>query len=71
MTCCRPCPKLTIAADPEHLGANIAITSVLHTWGSSMTHHPHVHTIVSGAAPCQQWQRCIAPGATSSCRAGG
>jgi hypothetical protein len=39
---------LTIAADPEHLGARIAITSVLHTWGSAMTHHPHVHMIVPG-----------------------
>ncbi len=39
---------LTIAADPKHLGARIAITSVLHTWGSAMTHHPHVHMIVPG-----------------------
>lgn len=39
---------LTIAADPEHLGARIAITSVLHTWGSAMMHHPHVHMIVPG-----------------------
>ncbi len=38
----------TIAADPQHLGARIAITSVLHTWGSGMTHHPHVHMIVPG-----------------------
>ena len=38
----------TIAADPQHLGARIAITSVLHTWGSAMTHHPHVHMIVPG-----------------------
>jgi hypothetical protein len=38
----------TIAADPEHLGARIAITSVLHTWGSAMMHHPHVHMIVPG-----------------------
>ena len=38
----------TIAADPEHLGAKIAITSVLHTWGSAMMHHPHVHMIVPG-----------------------
>jgi hypothetical protein len=37
-----------IAADPKHLGARIAITSVLHTWGSAMTHHPHVHMIVPG-----------------------
>ncbi len=39
---------LTIAADPKHLGARVAITSVLHTWGSAMTHHPHVHMIVPG-----------------------
>jgi hypothetical protein len=39
---------LSIAADPKHLGAKIAITSVLHTWGSAMTHHPHVHMIVPG-----------------------
>jgi hypothetical protein len=37
-----------IAADPKHLGARIGITSVLHTWGSAMTHHPHVHMIVPG-----------------------
>jgi hypothetical protein len=39
---------LTIAADPKHLGARVAITSVLHTWGSAMSHHPHVHMIVPG-----------------------
>ena len=39
---------LTIAADPKHLGAKIGMTSVLHTWGSAMTHHPHVHVIVPG-----------------------
>jgi hypothetical protein len=39
---------LRIAADPKHLGARIGITSVLHTWGSAMTHHPHVHMIVPG-----------------------
>ena len=39
---------LTIAADPKHLGARIALTAVLHTWGSAMTHHPHVHCIVPG-----------------------
>jgi Putative transposase/Transposase zinc-binding domain len=38
----------TIAADPKHLGARIGVTSVLHTWGSTMTHHPHVHMIVPG-----------------------
>ena len=39
---------LRIAADKKHLGAKIGITSVLHTWGSAMTHHPHVHMIVPG-----------------------
>lgn len=39
---------LTIAADPKHLGTKIGMTSVLHTWGSAMTHHPHVHVIVPG-----------------------
>jgi hypothetical protein len=39
---------LTIAADPKHLGARIGILSVLHTWGSAITHHPHVHMIVPG-----------------------
>src|SRR6202166_295503 len=39
---------LTIAADPKRLGVRIAITSVLHSWGSTMTHHPHVHMIVPG-----------------------
>jgi Putative transposase/Transposase zinc-binding domain len=39
---------LTIAADPKQLGARIGITAVLHTWGSAMTHHPHVHMIVPG-----------------------
>ena len=33
---------ITIAADPKHLGARIGVTSVLHTWGSALTHHPHV-----------------------------
>src|SRR5207248_10249232 len=39
---------LAIAADPKRLGARIAITAVLHPWGSSLTHHPHVHMIVPG-----------------------
>ena len=40
--------RLTIAADPKHLGARIGLTAVLHTWGSALTHHPHVHMIVPG-----------------------
>src|ERR1700738_2419961 len=43
---------LTIAADPKHLGARIGILSVLHTWGSALTHHPHVHMIVPGGGFC-------------------
>jgi Putative transposase/Transposase zinc-binding domain len=38
----------TIAADPKHLGARVGATLVLHTWGSALTHHPHVHGIVPG-----------------------
>ena len=52
---------ITIAADPKHLGARIGITSVLHTWGSAMTHHPHVHMIVPGgglSADGQSWIPC-------------
>ena len=37
-----------IAADPKRLGAKVGMTSVLHTWGSALTHHPHVHMIVPG-----------------------
>ena len=51
---------LTIAADPEHLGAKIAITSVLHTWGSAMMHHPHVHMIVPGGGISPDGERWIA-----------
>ena len=39
---------LIIGADPKHLGARIGFTAVLHTWGSAMTHHPHLHIIVPG-----------------------
>jgi hypothetical protein len=39
---------LTIAADPKHLGARIGVTAVLHTWGSALPHHPHLHCIVPG-----------------------
>ena len=52
---------LTIAADPRHLGARIGITAVLHTWGSAMTHHPHVHMIVPGGGLSldgTRWVRC-------------
>jgi hypothetical protein len=39
----------TLAADPKHLGARIGLTAVLHTWGSALTHHPHVHVIAKSA----------------------
>jgi hypothetical protein len=51
---------LTIAADPKHLGAKIGITAVLHTWGSAMTHHPHVHMIVPGGGLSEDGERWIA-----------
>ncbi len=50
---------LTIAADPRHLGARIGITAVLHTWGSAMTHHPHVHMIVPGGGIAPDGSRWI------------
>jgi hypothetical protein len=52
---------LTIAADPKHLGVHAALTAVLHTWGSAMTHHPHLHCIVPGggqAVDSKQWINC-------------
>jgi hypothetical protein len=51
---------LAIAADPKHLGARIGFTSVLHTWGSSMTHHPHVHMIVPGGGLSINGSRWVA-----------
>jgi Putative transposase/Transposase zinc-binding domain len=50
----------TIAADPKHLGARIGITSVLHTWGSALTHHPHVHMIVPGGGIALDGKRWVA-----------
>ena len=50
---------LTIAADRKHLGARIGITAVLHTWGSAMTHHPHVHMIVPGGGIALDGSRWI------------
>lgn len=51
---------LTIAADPKHLGSRIGMLLVLHTWGSAMTHHPHVHGIVPGGGISPDGQRWIA-----------
>src|SRR5690349_14998530 len=55
---------LTIAANPRHLGARVGATAVLHTWGSAMTHHPHVHMIVPGGGISLDGTRWI------SCRPG-
>ena len=55
---------LTIAADPRHLGARIGLTAVLHTWGSALTHHPHVHCIVPGGGLSLDGTRWV------SCRPG-
>lgn len=50
----------TIAADPKHLGARIGLIGVLHTWGSALTHHPHVHCIVPGGGVSPDGQRWVA-----------
>jgi hypothetical protein len=55
---------ITIAADPKHLGARIGLTAVLHSWGSALTHHPHVHMIVPGGGISPDGQRWV------SCRPG-
>jgi len=55
---------LTIAADPKRLGARTGVTSMLHTWGSALTHHPHVHMIVPGGGISSDGQRWV------SCRPG-
>jgi hypothetical protein len=52
------------AHDPKHLGARIGLTTVLHSWGSALTHHPHVHIIVPGGGISLDGERWI------SCRPG-
>ena len=52
---------LRIAADPKRLGARLGITAVLHTWGSALTHHPHIHCIVPGGGLSldgEHWVAC-------------
>jgi hypothetical protein len=51
---------LTIAADPKRLGARLGITAVLHTWGSALTHHPHLHCIVPGGGLSLDGRRWVA-----------
>jgi hypothetical protein len=55
---------IAIAAERKHLGARIGLTAVLHSWGSALTHHPHVHIIVPGGGISLDGQRWV------SCRAG-
>ena len=50
----------TIAADPKHLGAEIGLVAVLHTWGQNLHHHPHVHCVVPGGGPSLDGTRWIA-----------
>ena len=59
---------ITIAADPKHLGARIGIIAVLHTWGSALTHHPHLHVIVPGGGVSLDGARwCRAARALPAC----
>jgi hypothetical protein len=51
---------MTIAADPKRLGARIGMTAVLHTWGSALTHHPHIHMIVPGGGLSPDGNRWVA-----------
>jgi Putative transposase/Transposase zinc-binding domain len=50
----------TIAADPKHLGAQLGVTMVLHTWGQTLQHHPHVHCLVPGGGPSLDGTRWVA-----------
>lgn len=50
----------TVAADPKHLGAEIGLVAVLHTWGQNLHHHPHVHCVVPGGGPALDGTRWIA-----------
>src|SRR3989454_1924817 len=50
----------TIAADPRHLGAKLGMTMVLHTWGQTLQHHPHVHCVVPGGGPSPDGTRWVA-----------
>ena len=60
-----------VAADPKHLGAEVGVLSVLHTWGQSLQHHPHVHCVVTGGGlACDPTGHVTAPARWRSCRPG-
>src|SRR6266403_4204429 len=50
----------TVAADPKHLGAEIGVVAVLHSWGQTLQHHPHIHCVVPGGGPSSDGTRWIA-----------
>jgi len=50
---------LTIASDPKHLGAHIGLVALLHTWGQTLMHHPHVHCVVTGGGLSPHEQRWV------------
>jgi hypothetical protein len=61
---------ITIAADPKHSGARVGAISVLHTWGSALTHHPHIHMIAPGGGVSLDGLQCRLPAWLLSARAG-
>ncbi|MGX1255548.1 hypothetical protein AB7M37_000044 [Sinorhizobium fredii] len=58
----------TIAADPRHLGGELGFLAILHTWGQTLTHHPHLHCLVPGGVLADAGSPVAA--AVSSCRSG-
>ena len=59
---------LEVAADPKRLGAEIGLTSILHTWGQNLLLHPHVHCVISSGGLSPDCSRWVAHGILSSCR---
>jgi len=60
-----------LTADPHHLGARVGLLGVLHTWGQTLCHHPHVHCVVSGGGlACAPDGRVQQPYQWLSCRPG-
>ena len=60
---------MTIAVDPKHMGARVGMTSVLRTWGSALTHHPHIHMIVPGGGLSPDGTRWLPVGRPQTDRA--